>query len=66
MAIFTSVATVSYRYYDKRNRSVAEQNIQSMCRSLGIDVPYHSTLAGMPKAELIRLALSLHSQFPED
>lgn len=62
MAVFSSVATVSHRYYDKRNRSVAEFNIKQMCHSLGRDVP---VLKGMPKQDLIALALRLHSEFPD-
>lgn len=62
MATFTSVTSVSRRYYDKRNRSVAEFNIKQMCHSLGREVP---VLKGMPKQDLITLALSLHNEFPE-
>lgn len=65
MAIVTTVATVSYRYYEKRNRSVAELNVQSMCRALGKDIPPYAELHAMPKDALIRLALSLHAEFPE-
>jgi len=65
MAVFTSVATVSYRYYDKRNRSVAEMNIRDMCRNLDKAAPSSAELSAMSKPELIRLALSLHNQFPE-
>ena len=62
MAIVTTIATVSRRYYDKRNRSVAEFNVKQMCHALGRDVP---VLKGMPKQDLITLALSLHNEFPE-
>jgi|GEM_PF-6297347 len=66
MAIVSSVATVSHRYYEKRNRSVAEQNIRSMCRALGKEPPAWSELSEMSKWDLIKLALTLHSEFPED
>lgn len=66
MTIVTVVATVSYRYYEKRNRSVAEQNIQSMCRALGKPAPTYADLRALSKDAVIRLALSLHNEFPED
>lgn len=66
MAIVTVVSTVSYRYYEKRNRSVAEQNIQSMSRALGKPEPAYADLRAMGKDALIRLALSLHNEFPEE
>ncbi|USN14030.1 hypothetical protein KABACHOK_01940 [Brevundimonas phage vB_BpoS-Kabachok] len=66
MAIITYVATVSYRYYEKRNRSVAEQNIQSMCRALDKAPPTYAELRAMSKDAVIRLALSLHNEFPEE
>lgn len=66
MAIITTVTSVSYSYYDKRNRMVAEQNIQSMCRSLGKPVPDYAELRALSKHELIRTALLLHSEFPEN
>lgn len=62
MGTFTVVTSVSRRYYEKRNRSVAEFNIKQMCHALGRDCP---VLKGMPKHDLITLALSLHSEFPE-
>lgn len=62
MPTFTSIATVSHAYYSKRNRSVAEFNIKQMCHSLKRDCP---ELKGMPKQDLIKLALSLHREFPE-
>ena len=65
MAIVTIIAAVSYRYYEKRNRSVAEQNIQSMSRALGKPEPAYADLRAMSKDDLIRLALSLHYEFPE-
>jgi hypothetical protein len=64
MAIFRSVTTVSYRYYEKRNRSVAELNIIQMCQSLKREPP--ANLGAMPKSDLIRLAINLHDEFPED
>ena len=66
MAIVTVVSTVSYRYYEKRNRNVAEQNIQSMCQALGKTPPAYAELRAMSKDALIRLALSLHNEFPEE
>lgn len=66
MGTFTSVATVSYRYYDKRNRSVAEQNIQSMARSLELPSPTTEGLRAMSKPDLIKLAMWYHNQMPED
>lgn len=63
MAIVTTVTSVSYRYYEKRNRSVAELNIVQMCQSLGRPRP--EGLSSMSKTDLIRLALSLHNEFPE-
>lgn len=63
MSVYTSVSTVSYRYYEKRNRLVAELNIIQMCQALGKPKP--EGLSAMPKSALIRLALSLHSEFPE-
>lgn len=66
MAIVTTVATVSYRYYDKRNRSVAEQNIQQMARALGEEPPAWTDLRAMSKDAVIKLALAYHAKFPED
>lgn len=66
MAIVTVVSTVSYRYYEKRNRSVAEQNIQSMSRALGKPIPTYAELSALSKDAVIRLALSLHNEFPEE
>ncbi|UTC28865.1 hypothetical protein MARCHEWKA_03530 [Brevundimonas phage vB_BpoS-Marchewka] len=66
MAIVTTVSSVSYRYYEKRNRSVAEQNIQSMCRALDKSPPPYAELRALAKDALIRLALSLHNEFPEE
>lgn len=63
MAIVTTVTTVSARYYEKRNRSVAEQNIHSMCRALDKPVPPH--LSSMSKGDLVSLALALHQEMPE-
>jgi hypothetical protein len=63
MAIVTYVTSVSYRYYEKRNRSVAELNIIQMCQSLKREPP--ADLRTMPKSALIRLALNLHDSFPE-
>lgn len=63
MAVFTSVTSVSHRYYEKRNRSVAELNVKQMCQSLGRPVP--DDLGTMPKSTLISLAISLHQQFPD-
>ena len=63
MAIVTISTTVSYRYYEKRNRSVAELNIIQMSRALGRPEP--EGLREMSKHALIMLALSLHSEFPE-
>ncbi|USN15315.1 hypothetical protein KIKIMORA_01690 [Brevundimonas phage vB_BpoS-Kikimora] len=65
MAIVTTVSTVSYRYYEKRNRSVAEMNIQSMCRALDKEVPTYAELHAMSKDALIWMALRLHDEFPE-
>ena len=65
MAIVSYVSTVSYRYYEKRNRSVAEQNVQSMCRALDKPVPTYAELRALSKDTLIRLALNLHNEFPE-
>lgn len=62
MAIVTSVTAVSYRYYDKRARRVAEQNVAAMCRVL--DEPTPDGLSEMPKSQLIRLALHLHDRMP--
>lgn len=63
MAIVTVVTSVSARYYEKRNRSVAELNIIQMCDALGRPRP--EGLTTMSKSELVRLALSLHNEFPE-
>lgn len=65
MSVFTSVTTVSHRYYDKRNRSTAEFNIRQMQRQLGKEVTPNAELAKMDKQSLISLALSLHREFPE-
>lgn len=63
MAIVTTVTTVSHRYYEKRNRSVAELNIIQMCEALG--KPRPEGLSSMSKSALINLAISLHNEFPE-
>ena len=63
MTIVTTVTTVSYRYYEKRRRSVVELNIEQMCRVLG--KPHPEGLAEMTKHELIMMALNLHNEFPE-
>lgn len=64
MSTFTSVTTASYRYYDKRNRRVAEDNIRHMARVLHMDAP--TGLAEKSKPELIQLALWFHSKMLED
>jgi predicted HicB family RNase H-like nuclease len=63
MAIVTTISTVSARYYEKRNRSVAELNILSMCRALGREPP--AQLSQMSKFALVRYALELHAEMPE-
>lgn len=63
MAIVTTVSTVSARYYQKRNRSVAELNILSMCRALSREPP--ERLSQMSKSALVRYALELHQEMPE-
>lgn len=63
MAVVTSVAPVSRRYYEKRNRSVAELNIIQMSAVLGKPKP--TGLSALTKPELISLALALHNEFPE-
>lgn len=63
MTIVTVVTSVSYRYYEKRNRSVAEQNIRSMCHALGREPP--TNLAALAKDDLIHLALRTHAEMPE-
>lgn len=62
MTIVTVISSVSHRYYEKRNRSVAELNIKQMSESLGKPIP--EGLSTMPKGQLVNLALSLHSEFP--
>jgi hypothetical protein len=63
MAIVTTVTSVSARYYEKRNRMVAELNIKEMCRALGEPIP--EGLSDLSKPEVVKLALSLHQKFPE-
>jgi len=65
MAVFTSVATVSARYYEKRNRSVAEFNIRQMCESLGRTPPTWDEFKAMSKSDVVNMALRLHREFPE-
>jgi len=65
MSVFTSSATVSRRYYDKRPRTVAEQNIKSMSESLGLEVPEWKSLRALSKSEVIDKAMALHRLFPE-
>lgn len=62
MAVVEVHATVSYRYYEKRNRSVAELNIKQMARSLGRPEP--EGLSSLSKDALIKLALEYHNLFP--
>jgi len=66
VSIVSTVSTVSRRYYDKRNRSVAEANIQSMCRALGRPVPAYSELRKLSKPLLVSLAMEHHLDFPND
>lgn len=65
MSVVTTIATVSYRYYDKRPRSTCERNIESMCQALGKPVPNRYELVSLTKPNLIRLALNLHNEFPD-
>lgn len=63
MTIVSTVASVSHRYYEKRNRSVAEMNIRQMCEALGKPCP--EGLRTMTKGNLVNLAMRLHGEFPE-
>lgn len=63
MSSVTTVASVSHRYYEKRNRSVAELNVRQMCEALSRPVP--EGLSTMPKYKLVDLAMCLHREFPE-
>lgn len=63
MTIVQTVATVSHRYYQKRNRSVAELNVRQMCRALGKPCP--DDLGTMEKSKLVNLAMSLHRELPQ-
>lgn len=60
--IVTTMTTVSHRYYEKRNRRVAELNIIQMFRLLGRSAP--EGLQSMPKWELVNTAMRLHGDMP--
>jgi hypothetical protein len=62
MAIVEVRSTVSARYYEKRHRRVAEQNIRDMARSLNRPTP--EGLNTLSKSDLVRLALDYHNLFP--
>lgn len=64
MGSVTTVTSVSFQYYSKRNRSVAEQSVRAMLRSLGRPVP--DGLGRMDKTDLIHMALRLHREMPDD
>lgn len=64
MGTVTTVTTVSFEYYSKRNRSVAEANIRAMCRALGREAP--QGLGRIDKSDLINMALRLHREMPDD
>lgn len=63
MTTITWVTAASYGYYEKRNRSVAEQNAVWMCQRLGRPVP--DNLRQMSKPELVRYVMALQREMPE-
>ena len=64
MGTVTTITSVSFQYYSKRNRNVAEANIRAMCRALGRAEP--QGLGRIDKSDLINMALRLHREMPDD
>lgn len=66
MGTVTTVATVSYRYYEKRAKRDVIHNIHMMCDQLGKPRMNTAYLQGCSKHGVIMVALGLHNEFPEE
>lgn len=66
MGTVTTVATVSYRYYEKRAKRDVIHNIHMMNEQLGKSKMSAAYLEGCSKHDVIVIALGLHAEFPEE
>lgn len=65
MGAFSTVSTVSHRYYEKRAKSEIRQNIRDMCRVLEIEPPSDEAMTNETASQLASRAMKLHDLFPE-